>query len=57
MGYVVGQNSRSLGQALEKHCVLSRGHIFSSILMKLSGNVFLNEMSDEYERELFLVEN
>ena len=30
-------------------CVRSRGHIFSPILMKLSQNVCLNKISDEFE--------
>ena len=35
---------RSLDQILEKPCVRSRGHIFSSILMKLCKNVCFNEI-------------
>ena len=37
----VKSKTRSLGQILEKPCVLSRGHIFSLIIMKLDQNVFL----------------
>ena len=42
MGHV-GSKTRSLSQILEKHCVRSRGHIFSPIIMKRGGNVCLNE--------------
>ena len=45
----VGSKTRSLGQILEKHCVPSRGHIFSPILIKLDQNVCLDEISDEIE--------
>ena len=45
----VGSKTRSLGQILEKPCVRSRGHIFSLILMKLGQNVWLDEISDEFE--------
>ena len=38
MGHV-GSKTRSLGQLLENPCVCFRGHIFSSILMKL-GRMF-----------------
>ena len=34
----VGSKARSLGQILEKHCVLSRGHSFNSKCMKLYQN-------------------
>ena len=30
-------------------CVRSRGHIFSQIIMKLSQNICLDEISDEFE--------
>ena len=46
MGHV-GSKTRSLGQMLEKPCVCSRGHIFSPIHMKLSQNVYFDEISDE----------
>ena len=45
----VESKTRSVGQILEKPCVRSRGHIFSPILMKLSQNVCLDEISDELE--------
>ena len=48
MGHVRSK-TRSLGQILEKHCVRSRGHIFSPIIMKLSQNVCLDEVSDEFK--------
>ena len=34
----VGSKTRSLGQILEKPCVLSRGHSFNSKFMKLDQN-------------------
>ena len=34
----VGSKTRSLGQILEKPCVLSRGHSFNSKFMKLYQN-------------------
>ena len=49
--------TRSLGQMLEKPCVHSRGHIFSLIIMKLDQNVFLDEISDEFENGLCQVKN
>ena len=45
----VQSKTRSLGQILEKPCVRSRGHIFSLIIMKLSQNVCLDEILDEFE--------
>ena len=48
MGHVKSK-TRSLGQILEKPCVRSRGHIFSLIVMKLDQNVYLDEISDEFE--------
>ena len=45
----VGSKTRPLGQILEKHCVRSRGHIFSPILMKLGQNVCLDKILDEFE--------
>ena len=44
-GYV----SQKLGQILEKPSVRFRGHIFSPIIMLFGQNVFLDEMSDEFE--------
>ena len=38
-----------LGQILEKPSVRFRGHIFSPIIMLFGQNVFLDEMSDEFE--------
>ena len=40
MGHV-GSKTRSLGQFLEKPCVLSRRHSFDPIFMKLCQNDFL----------------
>ena len=40
MGHV-GSKTRSLGQFLEKPCVLSRRHSFDPIFMKLCQNGFL----------------
>ena len=42
----VGSKTRSLDQILEKPCICSRGHIFSSIIMKLRENVCLDKISD-----------
>ena len=38
-------------------CVLSRGHIFSLIIMKLWQNVCLDEISDEFENGSCRVKN
>ena len=38
-------------------CVLSRGHIFSLIPMKLGQNVCLHEISDEFEHGLCWIKN
>ena len=38
-------NSRSLGQILEKACVLSRGHIFDPIFLKIAQNVHIDQIS------------
>ena len=46
MGHVK-LKARSLGQVLEKPCLHSRGHIFSSIIMKLCQNHFLDEIWDK----------
>ena len=45
----VGSETRSLGQILEKHCVRSRGHIFSLIIMKHGQNDCLDKTLDEFE--------
>ena len=45
----VGSKTRSLGQILELPCVLSRGHNFSPIIMKLRQNVCLDEILDKCE--------
>ena len=50
MGHVRSK-TRSLRQILEKPCV-SRGHIFSPIIIKLGQNVCLDEISDEFENGL-----
>ena len=48
MGHV-GSKTRSPGQILEKPCVRSGGHIFSWILMKVGQDVYLDDISDEFE--------
>ena len=53
----VGIKTRSLGQNLEKLCVCLRGHIFSPILMKLGQNVFLDEISKQFENGSCWVKN
>ena len=45
----VGSKTRSLGRILEKRCLVSRGHIFSPITMKIGQNVCLDEISDKFE--------
>ena len=45
----VGSKSRSLGQILEKACEHSRGHIFSSINLKLGQNDVLDKISTKFE--------
>ena len=47
MGHVRSK-TRSLGKFLEKPCVRSRGHIFSSIITKLGKNVCLDEILDKF---------
>ena len=47
MGHV-GSKTMSLGQILEKHCVRSRGHIVSPIIMKQGQIVCLDEMWDKF---------
>ena len=56
MGHV-GLKTRSLRHVLEKPCVLSKGHIFSPILMKLGQNVCIDNISDEFETGLYRVKN
>ena len=56
MGHVVSK-TRSLDQIIEKPCVHSRVHIFSQIILKLSQNVCLNEISDEVENGSCEVKN
>ena len=48
MGHV-GSKTRSLGQILEKPCVRCKGHIFSTIIIKLGQNVCLDEISDKFD--------
>ena len=48
-GYA-GSKTRSLGKIVEKPCVRSSGHIFSLIIMKLGQNVYLDQISDEFEK-------
>ena len=45
----VGSKTRSIGQILEKHCIHSRGHIFSPIIMKFGQNDCLDEVLNECE--------
>ena len=44
-----GSETRSLGQILEKSCILSSRHSFDPICMKLCQNVWHYEMSDKNE--------
>ena len=53
----VRSKTRSLGQLLEKHCVRSRGHIFSPIIMKYGQNVCLDEISNDFENGSCQVRN
>ena len=53
----VWSKTRSVGQILEKPCVHSRGHIFSQIIVKLSQNVCLDEILNEFENRLCQVTN
>ena len=53
----VRSKTRSLNQILEKHCVRFRDHIFSLIIMKLSQNVCLDKISDEFENGSCWVKN
>ena len=45
----VGSRTKSLGQILENRCVHFRGHIFCLIIIKLGQNVYLDEISDDFE--------
>ena len=56
MGHV-GSKTRLLGQILDKPCVLSRGHIFSPIIMKLGQNVCHDEISHRFENGLCCFKN
>ena len=47
MGHVLLKSS--LGEVLDKPCVSSSGHIFSSIIMKPGQNFCLYKISDEFE--------
>ena len=49
--------TRSVDQILEKPCLSCRGHIFSQIIMKLSQNVCLDEISDLAENGSDQVKN
>ena len=53
----VGSKSRSLSQILHKLCVLSGGHNYGLILVKLGQNVSLDEISDDCEIGLCWVKN
>ena len=54
MGHVESK-TRSLGQILEKPCVRSRCHIFSTIIMKLGQNVCLDKILDAFENGSCLI--
>ena len=56
MGHVWSE-TRSLDQILEKPRVFFKGHIFSSILMKLGQNVCLGEISDKLKNGSCWVKN
>ena len=45
----VRSKTRSLNQTLEKPCAPSKGHIFSPDIMKLTQNVCLDEISNEFK--------
>ena len=45
----VGPETRSLGQIVEKSCVLFNRHSFDPICMKLCQNIWHHEMSDIIE--------
>ena len=47
----VGSKTMSLGQILEKPCAHSRGQIFIWIIMKLCQNVYLDEISNEFQNK------
>ena len=47
----VGSETRSLGQILEKSCVLSSRHSFDSVCMKPCQNIWHHEMWDKIETE------
>ena len=53
----VGSKTRSLGQIIEKPCEHSRGHIFSTIVIKLGQNVCLDNIADEFESGSSMVKN
>ena len=53
----VGSKTWLLGQILEKPCVHSRGHIFSSIIMKYGQNVCLDEILGGFENGSCRVKN
>ena len=45
----VGSETRSLGQMLEKSCILSSRLSFDPMCMKISQNVWHHELSDKIE--------
>ena len=49
--------TRSRGLIFEKHCVRSRGHIFSLIIMKPGPNVCFDEISEEFANRSCWVKN
>ena len=53
----VGSKGRLHDQILEKPCVSSRGHLFSKIIMKLGQDVYVDEISDNFENRSCLVKN
>ena len=53
----VRSKTRLVGQILEKPCVRSRGHISSQIAVKLSQDICLDVILDEFENRLCRVKN
>ena len=45
----VGSKSRSVGQMIEKPCEHSRGHSFGPIIIKLTQNDHLDNISDKFK--------
>ena len=53
----VRSKTRSVGQILKKPYVRSTGYIFNQIIVKLSQNVCLDEISDVFENWMCQVKN